>query len=338
MKDQILHSCNGAMMRHPSFGFIFGWGDCCSYEEQPEGATAFYINDFMLSEAKPWKVFSELEIIPEWEPEPLPPMDINWEPPSPDSFVQVFEEICEEIQQGRMKKVVPALGQLGKLSAAHSPRELIARAMDAPDYLYPYAHWQGEKGFCGASPEFLFKEAQGRLCTMALAGTARPEDEHVFLSDAKEIHEHEIVARELLARLAPHGNLHREAREVRRFGSIIHFFSELSLEPEVIHSPDFWVHLLHPTPALGTQPRTDLALSKLYDWRERLRCPRYFGAPFGCSHQGEFVALVLIRGISWDQQKLLLTAGGGIVSSSSLTHEWREFALKRQAIRNHFQL
>ena len=76
----------------------------------------------------------------------------------------------------------------------HTPRELILRAISSSPSHYPYAWWTEREGFCGITPETLFHQQGRRLETMALAGTARPEDEGVFINDDKEIREHEIVA------------------------------------------------------------------------------------------------------------------------------------------------
>ena len=69
--------------------------------------------------------------------------------------------------------------------------------------------------------------------------------------------------------------------------------------------------LLHPTPALGSQPRTEETLAQLDDWRSRLRCPPHFGAPFGLLLDGDFFCLVGIRSMSWQGRRLALCTGGG---------------------------
>jgi len=70
---------------------------------------------------------------------------------------------------------------------------------------------QGDKGFCGLTPEVLFNFRKGRLNTMALAGTARSSEQQVFAYDEKEIREHEFVAQTLVSKLS----------DVRRFSQTI---------------------------------------------------------------------------------------------------------------------
>ena len=233
---------------------------------------------------------------------------------------------------------VPAIPQFGEMLLPHTPRELILRAVSSSPSHYPYAWWTEREGFCGITPETLFHQQGRRLETMALAGTARPEDEGVFINDDKEIREHEIVASSILSRLSPFGSVTRTARSVLNLGTLIHFVTYLTLESDEQHTPAHWIRLLHPTPALGSQPRTENTLAQLDDWRSRLRCPLHFGAPFGFLEDGDFFCLVGIRSLYWQGQRLALCTGGGVVASSTLTHEWRELKLKRDTVRRSFHL
>ncbi|MFR4438002.1 MAG: chorismate-binding protein, partial [Akkermansia muciniphila] len=150
--------------------------------------------------------------------------------------------------------------------------------------------------------------------------------------------EHEIVAGSILSRLSPCGSVTRTARSVLNLGTLIHFVTYLTLESDEQHTPVHWIRLLHPTPALGSQPRTEKTLAQLDDWRSRLRCPLHFGAPFGFLENGDFFCLVGIRSLYWQGQRLALCTGGGVVASSTLTHEWRELKLKRDTVRRSFRL
>ena len=132
-----------------------------------------------------------------------PAPEIRWAEPSPDAYAQVFAEMMEQIAAGQLMKSVPAIPQFGEMLLPHTPRELILRAISSSPSHYPYAWWTEREGFCGITPETLFHQQGRRLETMALAGTARPEDEGVFINDDKEIREHEIVAGSILSRLSP---------------------------------------------------------------------------------------------------------------------------------------
>lgn len=168
---------------------------------------------------------------------------------------------------------------------------------------------------------------------MALAGTARQDDEAVFGVDEKEIREHEYVAQTLVAKLLDLGVLRRREREILRLGSIVHFLTGITVELEVEQDPRRLLRRLHPTPALGPLPRTDETMALLNGWRGQLGCPREFGAPFGVWDGGRFEAVVAIRGIWWEGERVMLPAGCGIIEASRLVNEWRELRLKRDAVK-----
>lgn len=329
---------SGALIKHPSLGLLLGEGPFLEQETPPDSGVAFYVNTFLLDDPRPWKIPAVLHRIQEPEGDLPEAPAIRWTEPSPDAYSQVFTEILEEIDSGRLIKTVPATPQFGELLEPHSPKELIRRAFNGSPSHYPYAWWKEDKGFCGSSPETLFHMTGNHLTTMALAGTARPEDASVFINDDKEIREHEIVAGSLLSRLSPSGHVTRTPRSILNLQTLIHFVTYLTLEAERPMSPDYWIRLLHPTPALGSQPRTEATLTQLDDWRARLRCPEYFGAPFGFLQDDDFFCLVGIRSMYWKNNRLALCTGGGVVASSSLTHEWRELKLKRETVRHSFHL
>ena len=106
------------------------------------------------------------------------------------------------------------------------------------------------------------------------------------------------------------------------------------MDLESAHAPESLIRRFHPTPALGPLPRTDQTMALLLEWRQRLGCPAEFGAPFGLWDQGEFHAVVAIRGVWWKKQELKLPAGCGIIEASRLVNEWRELRLKRESVKS----
>jgi menaquinone-specific isochorismate synthase len=259
-------------------------------------------------------------------------LSVDWERPDAMPFSLVFQEIMTCIQQGTIEKTVPVVTERGLV--ADGPSEKITAAMagqGAP--LHSYGWVSPESGFAGATPELLVSMRGLRLGTMALAGTARQEDEAVFRVDEKEIREHEYVAQTLVAKLHDLGGLKRQQRKVLRLGSIVHFLTEISVDLHKHQDPEDLIRRLHPTPALGPLPRTDETLSMLAEWRDRLSCPKEFGAPFGVWDEGDFDAVIAIRGLWWDGKNISLPAGCGIIEPSRLVNEWRELRLKREAVK-----
>ena len=184
---------SGALIKHPSRGLLLGTGPFRESAEPPDSGPAFYIDTFRLDDPRPWKIPAALHALPAEENPPPPAPEIRWAEPSPDAYAQVFAEMMEQIAAGQLMKSVPAIPQFGEMLLPHTPRELILRAISSSPSHYPYAWWTEREGFCGITPETLFHQQGRSLETMALAGTARPEDEGVFINDDKEIREHDCL-------------------------------------------------------------------------------------------------------------------------------------------------
>ena len=262
------------------------------------------------------------------------PVEIEWEAPDPEGFTDVFREVIEAIAQGVIEKSVPVVTVKGKGDA--SPDALLSALLSLPPTLRPYG-WIGEEGgFLGATPEVLFRYFDGRIYTMALAGTARSDERALFALDDKEIREHEFVAQTLISKLSDLGMVIRKERGILDLGKLIHFQTLIKVELYKYEEIETLIRRMHPTPALGPLPRTLETMALLQNWRERLGCPSSFGAPFGFLRDGDFEALVAIRMIAWEGKDFFLPSGCGVIAESRLVNEWRELALKRDSVRGIF--
>ncbi len=315
---------------------VIGHGPFSESSVAPTQGIAFYLQNFDLSDPKPWKIPTHAETL---RTENLPsffsisPAIIpDWESPDPGLFSVIFQEVTACIKSGIFEKTVPVVTESGFASVLPASAIVTAMARQiAPLHSYGWVH--PTHGFAGATPELLFALDGDRLETMALAGTARSEDRGVFAVDEKEIREHEYVAQTLVAKLQDLGQVERLSREILDLGTIVHFLTTIHVALQVPQTAEALLKRLHPTPALGPLPRTGQTLQKLYDWRQRLECPTQFGAPFGVWENGRFDAIVAIRGIWWEGRKLKLPAGCGIIEASRLVNEWRELRLKREAVK-----
>ncbi len=328
---------SGALFRKTNGRLYAGIGPFREVATAPKDAPAFYINTYDLNDPKPWKIPSEFEEIPTPDPLPAAP-PIAWEYPSLPLFEKVFSEIKDELINGKLRKTVPALSVRGILPPTANPQLLIARAcIQMPD-MHSYAYWNSSCGFAGLSPETLFSLRGNNSETMALAGTASADDEYRLVHDPKELAEHQIVVNAIRNRLSPYGKITLGERRTRKLNGLVHLYTPISLKSATEHSAEFWLRLLHPTPALGPHPRTEQTLQNLMQWRHRLNCPQIFGAPFGLSLCGETEMIAVLRGISWEDGQVFLTAGCGIIADSSLENEWNELKLKRKSIAEALQI
>ncbi len=319
-----------ALFRLPDGRAWLGLGPFTETNVQPT-ATAFYINDFELSDPKPWKVPQNIR---EVGPDDLPPdasLRVRWDKPVTEWFKMAFRRIRREVLAHRLEKMVPVLTKKGCLLEG-SMHSLLQRIVNAHTGGWGYARICGETGFAGITPELLFEQNGRTLQTMALAGTAKPGDDEAFLRDSKEIEEHEIVVRFIEDTLGQAGLVSRGPRGIMETSGLRHFRTTLSATLNADLGAGDLVRLLHPTPAVGCLPRSAEWLAKLQEYRNQLRVPGFFGAPFGLSHEGVVHMVVSIRGVSWTGRELSLPSGCGVVAGSAFDHEWRELRLKRESV------
>lgn len=327
-----------ALFRLPDGRAWLGEGPFTALATAPAAGGAFYINDFDLKDAKPWKVPARLlEITAENLAETIhlngsQKPQIQWAKPATEWFKMAFRRIRREVLAKRLEKMVPVLTETGTLTAG-DPKRLLDAVMHAPSNMWGYAHVKEDGGFLGATPELLFKVQGQQLETMALAGTAKPGNQDAFLTDVKEIEEHEIVVRYLTQQLQALGVVTRDPRTLCQTSGLVHFQSKLGVQLAAAADPAQLVPLLHPTPAVGCLPRDEEALEKLREYRQQLKVPGFFGAPFGFAEtNGTTHIIVAIRGICWQGDQISLPSGCGIVGGSAFDHEWRELRLKREAV------
>jgi menaquinone-specific isochorismate synthase len=330
-----------AFLDLPGGRTVVGHGPFTTATAPPAQGAAFYRNDFGLRSAAPWWIPARYEVLSRGE---LPARlgtdtrpDCEWSLPEASSFAAVFQEISAAIRGGAFEKTVPVVVERGLLS---SPPGLsfVHAAASCPEPHSAYGFIDGDRGFAGTSPECLLSISGSLLRTMALAGTARIEEKDVLAADEKEIREHEYVAQTLVAKLGDLGTVRRGPRGLMELGSIVHFHTPIEVDLSNGPSIDSLVRRLHPTPALGPLPRTPDTMEQLVSWRRRLGTPEDFGAPFGAFLDGGFHALVMIRGLWWQDRELLLPAGCGVIEASRLVNEWRELRLKREAVKARFGL
>jgi menaquinone-specific isochorismate synthase len=316
---------------------VMGYGPFAASAEPCPADVSFYVQNFGLEDPLPWKTPSCIERTTTLklasQIKNFIPLECKWSPLDAARFAEVFQEIMNSINGGILEKTVPVVTEIAKTLG--SPREAILEAMIRQAHpLYSYGWLGSGSGFAGATPELLFALRGKHLETMALAGTARSEDRDVFAVDEKEIREHEYVAQALVDKMLDLGSVHRCSRKILDLGSIVHFLTTFQMDLESTHAPESLIRRFHPTPALGPLPRTDQTMALLLEWRQRLGCPAEFGAPFGLWDQGEFHAVVAIRGVWWKKQELKLPAGCGIIEASRLVNEWRELRLKRESVKS----
>lgn len=290
----------------------------------PQTGLAFFAPYFSLNDPEPWLIGEEAQF-QTVERLPLPEIALKAEPSSAD-FERQIEEILARIEHGEFQKVVPMV--CAELEFKKNlTRDMFPQTPDENRFSYGFEF--GFEGMAGLTPELLFEVEGGLLKTMALAGTGKADGPSLLL-DSKETHEHSLVIEHIQHELKVFGRVHIGPTQEKIFGPLKHLYTPIAVFLD--RSPDFmsFVRALHPTAALGGWPRKPAV-----DWLEKQEfhtSRKRFGAPFGYTDGESMKCVVAIRGVQWENNRLIVASGCGVVKESQALKEWRELELKRSSI------
>ncbi len=263
------------------------------------------------------------------------------EPVPRDLWTHSVEEILSLIEDGTVRKVV--LAQIRELRSTngfnHSKALRLLRKGYPECYVFLFRNGK-DSAFLGASPELLCAVNGRSLTSMALAGTfpRHPDpdvdqlNKNALYESPKNRLEHRIVTEDIVSTLEQNGAkvICSEETEIRSLSNVHHLCTMLKAECNDKQSVLNWASLLHPTAALGGEPR-EVALALI----EKLEsAPRgWYGAPFGIVDSklnGTFITAIrsgVIHGArAW------IFAGAGIVEGSDPSLEWLETSWKFQPL------
>ena len=252
-------------------------------------------------------------------------------------WMQLVDRSVAAIQAGQLRKVVLAR-QLAVTTGAHfDPVAILHRLAAQQVNTYRFLVESPQRAFVGATPERLVKATATEYLTASVAGSAPrgatpAADQQLgaaLLADPKNQVEHQIVVQRIAKLLAPYTTaVTIGARQLLKNRDIQHIYHPLAGPRQAgSHLLDV-VAALHPTPALGGEPRA-AALAWL---REHEAGRGLYGAPVGWlslgADEGEFV--VGLRSGVFSAQAGRLYAGCGIVAASHAATERAETRLKFQ--------
>lgn len=331
----------GAVFAWSEDRWIIAWGRPRRAELPDPERPSFYAPDFFLRDPEPWRIYPEAAAVsPDGLAQVLtaPATGRSWQPFDEEGFAAAFHRVKDAIGRGDLQKAVPVVFDTSAEPLSMDERaRALHRMANLPAGLMPYGSWDGSEGAMGASPELLFEDDGVEIHTMAVAGTARagtvPDD---IMEDPKERSEHQLVIDDLEAQLAPMGKVAHGATRLWRIGILSHLRTDLRLTPGRTVPFNELVRQLHPTPAVGTAPRTSwLEWLPLIDSSPRGR----FAAPFGLVLPGGGARCIVgIRQVQWDANATRCGAGCGIVVRSDLARETAELHLKLTASRGNLGL
>ncbi len=257
----------------------------------------------------------------------------------PDAWMKTVVEARDRITAGDLTKAVLAREVIITADSAIPPSLVVARLRRA----YPSCMLFSIDGFVGASPELLVARSGDRVRAQPMAGTApRSGDPSAdarlaasLLASEKDRWEHQItidMVHDTLLGWCSYLDAEAEPSVVS-VANVQHLATavtgRLSVpEPSVLEL----VEALHPTPAVGGEPRaTALELIADLEPADRGR----YGGPVGwVDAAGNGAWAVGIRSAELDGTHARVFAGVGVVSDSDPDAELAETRAKFQAVLN----
>ena len=258
----------------------------------------------------------------------------------PNRYEQIVAAAVERIRSTSIQKVVLARELTVEAPSAHDPAALVGALRDLFPSCFCFCFGSPEAAFIGASPELLVRRSGAVAATVALAGTtsrsADPAvDDHLgeaMLHSPKVRDEHGIVARRIERTLRPHCVwVHAEGEPfVIKVGNLQHLATPIRAQLAESHSAIELAGYLHPTPAIGGEPR-EPALELIQELEGIDR--GWYTGPVGwmdAAEDGEFC--VGLRSALVRDREAHLFAGCGIVADSDPAAELQESELKFEAL------
>jgi isochorismate synthase len=265
-------------------------------------------------------------------PQPLAVQDLR----PAEEWMDLVGQTAQMIRAGAFQKVVLARAVAAHAARPFAPPVLLARLRNAYPTASVFAVRRGALTFIGATPEQLARIENGRVQTMALAGSAPrgatpAEDDRIgaeLLVSLKNRGEHAIVAETIAAALALHSREVQIADQphLLKLPNVQHLETLISGDLLPNRSILDVIGELHPTPAVGGAPR-EAALAVIRAGEEMDR--GWYAAPLGwldAAGYGEFAVALRSALVAGDHATLF--AGCGIVADSIPASEYAESRLK----------
>jgi salicylate biosynthesis isochorismate synthase len=277
---------------------------------------------------------------PETQDQAPAPLSVVAEHPDRVTWDRLVARFAGAVGRGRLDKVVLArrvdLEAPLEIDVVGAVRWLAERSPNSTTYAFT----RGGSVFFGATPERLVATQNKAFQTVAIAGTIRHDDDPAveatlaaeLLASDKDREEHEIVVDTLRTLLEPVSAEIAVAQGpvVARFGTVQHLVTSVSGRLRDRSGILSLAALLHPTPAVGGEPR-DLALELIAEHEGFDR--GWYAGPLGwvgADGDGEFV--VALRCAVVSGKSAALFAGCGIVADSDAAREWEESRNKMQVV------
>lgn len=252
------------------------------------------------------------------------------------SYLTSIEKVTGMIKAKQAEKVVISRVLRLDFEETLSPSSALYQISKEQPESFLFGMEAEEQFFFGATPERLVKVEDRQALSTCLAGsiprgkTVEKDNElgNDLLKDKKNRSEHQYVVDMISTVFAAHCSQQfvPKSPKLMKVRDIQHLYTPVEGELKPGSNLIDLVRDLHPTPALGGEPRQSaMSLIRQYETMNR----GYYAAPIGwidAKGDGEFA--VAIRSALLDGKEAYLYAGGGIVEDSTPESEYAETWVK----------
>ena len=248
---------------------------------------------------------------------------------------RLMDAIADGISSGEMTKVVSSREVEFTSETPYNVASILANLVDNNPNCFIFGYEKDGRTFVGASPEILVRHRGSEILSYALAGTA-PKDgpnawtKEQLLTSEKNLVEHNIVLDRIvntMKAITPDVTIGETG--IMELSHLYHLRTIITAKDSTKSLVE-WAKILHPTPALGGEPREKaLALLQEYESHER----GMYAAPFGfMKDMGDGIVVVAIRSALIMDNVLYAYAGCGVVADSDADEEYAETNNKMRTI------
>ncbi len=292
-----------------------------------DASKATWLTDFLQNSATPPALLS-------WPVSPQPAPHAATQ----EEYTALVERGVRAIEKGKVQKVVSSRAARWPLPADFDALAAFEELMERyPRAFVSLVSAPGAGTWLGATPEVLVElTADGRFCTMALAGTQPLLPDHLpqhAIWRQKEIEEQALVARYIVSCFKQLRLREYEETGPRTVvaGELLHLRTDFSVNLRAVPFPTLatdMLRLLHPTSAVGGMPRqAALEFLQKYEGYDRAYYSGFLG-PVNLPAPGVAQLFVNLRCFQVRPQEAILYAGTGLTIDSDPAREWQETELK----------